>query len=479
MLIAGVGILSTPSSLHGITDPSTETTALRSIGQSSTSLGGPPIQATSTRSREGGSSNVLRVVHVSQASSVAAKPDSHMHWCWVCGKQENLTTCGGFERHVKEHYDRFLCISLDLYTKSPNTCAICGVYDTSPEHLSQHNALPCMGKSFSRASNLREHLDKEHGANDYSKLVQFSKGTAQKYFACGFCVFVSISGSKQIRHIHAHYKKSKQVRDWDPNKVILGLLSLNKDWQNFRAAYQYQDSLFSWNDTGLQERLEMSQESADVLYEAAIISLRYPVIDVSRLVQRPPNPYSRSPLPSYGGQTFNSHDLWTSPPILPSQASDAIHEDGPLPPTTSETHLSPTSATYYESHQRPQPVRSLTSDEGYLGRGYPGHQPRITTASEPSPVMEGYPGVLRSPRFGGPSQMGSTNAVPSPRPQHTTDSYYYASQAPIAGMNRLPTTQSLSSPFSPSLLPGQDAIFNVDYNYNQDQVDMRRRGTHY
>ena len=481
--MAGAGILCTPSSLHGVNDLSTETTATKSIGQSSTSLGGPPIQAISTRSREGGSSNVSRGVLAPVASSVAAMPDSHMHWCWVCGERDKLSTCGGFERHVKEHYNRYFCISLDLYTKSAKICAICGVFDISPEHLRQHNAQPCMGKSFSRALNLREHLNKEHGVNDYSKLVPFSKVTAQKYFSCGFCVFVSDSGSEQISHIHAHYKRSTQVREWDPNKAILGLLSMNKDWQDFRAAnHRLQDSSFSWNDTQLQERLEMSQEPADDLYEAAINSLRYPVIDVSRLVQRPQNPYSKSPVLSYGGQTFNNYNLSTAPPILPSQASDTIHEHRSSPLITPETYVSPTSTTYCKSHQLLQPVRSLNSEEGYLGRGYPGSQSIIASASEPSPVMEGYPGGLQSPRFGGPSQIGSTNAVPNPRPQHMTDSYYYPTQAPIASVNPVPTNQSLLSPFPkniPSLPPGQDAIFDVDDHYNQDQVDMGRRGRHY
>ena len=502
-LTTGVVSLSTPSSLHGNRYFSTETAATESIGQSSTSHGEPSIQAISTRSREGGSPNVSRGVPAPGTTSVAAITDSHEHWCWVCEKRDNLSTCGGFERHVKEHFERHYCISLDLYTRSLKTCANCGTSNPDPEHLSQYNSHPCRGKSFSRASNLREHLDKEHGVNDYSKLVQFSKATsAQKYFSCGFCVFVSGSIRKQISHIHDHYKDSKQVRDWDPNKAILGLLSLNKDWQNFRAANQHrQDSSFSWSDTRLQKRLEMSQEPADDLFKAASTSLTNTEIDVSRPVQRPQYPDSMPPVPSRLGQTIDKDDLWSAPPVLPSQALYTIHKHRPLPRTTSETYVSPTSATYYQSQRHPHPVRSQTSSEGFLDGRSLAHQPRIASASDTSPVFESYP--LQNSGFGGRSQMVSTNAVLNPSSQHIANSYHYPAQAPDASIGLHWTAQSQSSPFSynsPSWSPNQNTIFltdhqsldrsqgeavtgsrgfDVDDDYNQEQDDMRRQETHY
>lgn len=185
-------------------------------------------------------------------SSISGTP-SHSHWCTVC-KSKHFSTCDGWKRHMKEHETCYPCV-------------LCGPASTLGKD-----------KKFSRKSNLEKHLRENHGESG-ARADQWRQTVPKKAYACGFCVAYFRTLQDQMNHIdNLHYKHSQDIKEWDHNNVILGLLSqpdVKVAWQKELASNGISASDCTWQnsaDADLQTMLEMRQDSPDALAAEALRS---------------------------------------------------------------------------------------------------------------------------------------------------------------------------------------------------------------
>lgn len=343
-----------------------------------TELGTPDtLNASQSNPWEQNSSSLPRGVSVGDHVAPAASSKDHGHWCWDCD-QKSIKLCGDFKRHMQEHENKYWCIPPDsvIYEKDgSSSCAFCFASNPDPKHLnSQHSiSKKCRGKGYSRKPTLTEHVTKKHHGVDAKSMVDIHlKSTIyRKYYACGFCVFLFHSLDEQVKHVEeAHFKSSKHTRDrdhdwkrdWDPNKVIRGLLSQREVNEHWQAEFPFlQNSSLSWDPTlvkELQLRLEMSQEPGFDLFIAAVEAVIPPETNTSTLTQTPRYPNARSSLPSSSGQGFTPHD----------------------------------NAVQHEAHYRPQPYSFPSSGQSYTQQQLPAYTPSFASASSTSQAWGSHPG---------------------------------------------------------------------------------------
>ena len=174
------------------------------------------------------------------------------------------------------------------YTAGGARCAFCGFPNPSQRHCDIHNAFPCANRtldvrSYTRKPHFITHL-KTHAIPNVVELAEHWKDTIKKrHFACGFCISHFHSLIEQLNHIDvSHYRLFHHIRDWDPNKVIRGLLlqpGVSKSWQRILASHpSLMESLLRWDVSvarKLQFRLEVGNESANILAESAFNESTY------------------------------------------------------------------------------------------------------------------------------------------------------------------------------------------------------------
>ena len=215
---------------------------------------------------------------------------SHSHWCFICPNPRMITTCDGWKRHMKEHETRYRCMPKGPieYTAGSARCAFCGLPNPSQRHCDTHKAFPCANRtldvrSYTRKPHFITHL-KTHNISNIIELAEEWKDTIKKrHFACGFCISHFRSLIEQLNHIDvAHYRLFHHIQDWDPNKVIRGLLlqpGVSESWQRIMASRPgLMESLLRWDVSvvrKLQLRLEVGHESADILAESVFSESTY------------------------------------------------------------------------------------------------------------------------------------------------------------------------------------------------------------
>ena len=215
---------------------------------------------------------------------------------------------------MKEHEARYRCMPSGPieYTADGAKCAFCGLRDPSQSHCEIHKALPCANKSWDVRSYTRKphfitHL-KTHRVPNCAELADRWKDTVdKKHFSCGFCVAHFHTLIQQLNHIDvAHYKLFHHVRDWDSNNVIRGLLlqpGVAESWRRILALNpDLTESRLRWDlsvSKNMQFRLEMGNEPAEVLAEAAFNESTY---DSSHQGEAEtvdtPRPSHRGPIPA-------------------------------------------------------------------------------------------------------------------------------------------------------------------------------------
>lgn len=183
---------------------------------------------------------------------------SHSHWCTVC-KKKRITTCDGWKRHMKEHETYYPCV-------------LCGPASTLGRD-----------KKFSRKSNLVSHLREHHSVGEShteGRADQWKQTVPKKAYACGFCVTCFRTLQDQMNHIdNLHYKNSQDIKEWDDNNVILGLLSqpdVKVAWHKELALNGISVSDCTWQTSvvaDLQTMLEMCQDSPEALAAEALRSM--------------------------------------------------------------------------------------------------------------------------------------------------------------------------------------------------------------
>ena len=191
---------------------------------------------------------------------------------------------------MKEHEARYRCMPKGPieHTADGAKCAFCGLPDPSQSHCETHKAYPCANKSWDVRSYTRKphfitHL-KTHQVTNCAELADRWKDTIdKKHFSCGFCVAHFHTLIQQLNHIDvAHYRLFQNVRDWDFNNVIRGLLlqpGVAQSWQCILGSKpDLKESFLHWDSSmskKLQFRLEIGTEPAETLAEVALNESTY------------------------------------------------------------------------------------------------------------------------------------------------------------------------------------------------------------
>ena len=296
-----------------------------------------PTTPTSSRSRD-----TVLDLSTDTSTDEATQPvtNNHSHWCFICPNPRVITTCDGWKRHMKEHETRYRCMPKGPieYTTRGARCAFCGFRNPDQRHCDIHKAFPCANRtldvrSYTRKPHFITHL-KTHNISNAIDLAEHWKDTIKKrHFACGFCVFHFHSLIEQLNHIDvAHYRLFHHIRDWDPNKVIRGLLlqsGVSESWQRILASHHgLMESLLRWDVSvvrKLQFRLEVGNESADILAESAFNESTYDSSHHGEI-----ETLDASGISHYGGDTTPQEDpvIQTTAPIYTNLGERPVVDDG-------------------------------------------------------------------------------------------------------------------------------------------------------
>ena len=380
-------------------------------------------------------------------------PNSYDHFCYICENPKPIRRCGDFIRHLKKHCEEYYCIPENAVkdTEDGPRCSACDMPDPDPKHLSNHNPPKCVGRHFSRMDTLVEHRKRYHPKNpqdidNYSTLAEKSRYTGgRKKFACGFCVSGFGSLDEQVGHVHkAHYHRSMPPTGYDINKVILGLLSMNKHWQKLRTDNpSLKDSSFMWNSAlakKLQLKLEMSEESANDLYRAAFDNCNYGTNENSYVESfSGTNPTDPQMETNQAMQWFQASQSLLPRPSSFYQVSTANHETQLLRPP---------------GQQWPSTVQHHVAWNNVDYTGVYGDQGMNPTTFEND---EAYTSQYNYPFSGAPSQPAQTWASPSGL------SYDSGSYGPPLGVSSNFTTSTSSR-------QGANALTNLEQAQTQGLV---------
>ena len=479
-----------------------------------------------------------RDTSVEVQSSLAASSDKYDRWCFLCKDHRPVTTLNGFRRHVAEHFTEYRCVPHNLVssTEHGSVCVYCSVSTSDPGHPDSHVS-NCIGTKYTRLDALKDHLRDKHNICHGSVIAEQFKYTIteQKHFACGFCVLYCRSLNELVSHIDArHYRRSEHIYDWD-NNVIRGLLRqpvIIDYWQDLLAADRLTDSSFTWNPTDakkLRERLEMSAESAEILYRVAIDKSNYGAgqhghvesmsiighTELGRYTNPSNQTFQRDRVlspPSYAPESdFTTHVTRMTAPNLTShlQASDwdslnnsdrnAIYENRPLPQNTSEMFGSPAHAMVHDADPRLQPLDSPDTSENFMHHHqHPAYLSSTASAGSVLQSLKGQAGISHNLRHTGYSPGLSPSFSTDPRSRAHADFVYpkLTTQVTPSPLSRNRGTSSLAhhSTYNPGHRPtiaaqsphpemtdghGIDTVFDSDdqkpFMQRQDHSQRQRR----
>lgn len=208
-------------------------------------------------------------------------------WCTYCSPPRRFKRKDGWARHEREKHEEheYPCMPNGAieFTEQGPVCAICKTKDPDKVHLDKHNIGSCIGTHLStqvykRRIDLVNHLKLRHEISNGQGLAEDWKRAPNKQaWACGFCVNYFPHRMDRVNHIYAeHYAQGADMRNWDPVKVIQGLLRQPRLWdkwsEHLLARYSSAPPELTWHASvvgSLQKRLEMGEESPDVLVAAA------------------------------------------------------------------------------------------------------------------------------------------------------------------------------------------------------------------
>ncbi|MCJ1260383.1 hypothetical protein MMC22_000243 [Lobaria immixta] len=219
--------------------------------------------------------------------STSNSTDKITCWCTYCSPPRRFKTKDGWARHERETHEEHVYPCMlngdNEFTEQGPVCAICKTKYPDKVHLNNHNIGSCIGNTLSaqgykRRIDLVNHLKLQHEVSNGQGLAEDWKRAPNKQaWACGFCVNYFPHRMDRINHIHAeHYTQGADMHNWDPVKVIRGLLLQPRLWDRWSEHLLVRCSSASpeltWHTSvveSLQKRLEMGEESPDVLVAAA------------------------------------------------------------------------------------------------------------------------------------------------------------------------------------------------------------------
>lgn len=155
--------------------------------------------------------------------------DNH-YWCTVCEEPNSYKDSGSWKKHEKEHETVFVC-GLDNAAESRSA---------SQSHASK--PFTCKRRDI-----MVNHLNRSHGVLETQQgrdLADQWRHTLKKQaWSCGFCVALFSTFQDRLKHIDTeHFRRHQSIHEWDPNKVILGLLQqpkMEKIWKTKMASLPY------------------------------------------------------------------------------------------------------------------------------------------------------------------------------------------------------------------------------------------------
>ena len=234
---------------------------------------------------------------IEEVSSSSSKSSGHAHWCTVCEQPKVIKTCDGWKRHMREHETIYPCMPNGPVVAAENgpKCCFCHLPYPDQNHLDTHSVSKCHGgyekaHSYTRKANMVRHLKAVHNASEanastLADIWRDSHKNRRRFFSCGFCISIFFTVKEQNSHIETkHWSQHQDIRDWDTNRVILGLLlqpGVSNSWQELLARHHVRsDSDLSahWNPTVseyVQLKLEIGQSSAQALAELAFKQSSY------------------------------------------------------------------------------------------------------------------------------------------------------------------------------------------------------------
>lgn len=302
------------------------------------------------------------------------RPPRIISWCTYCSPPRPFKTKDGWARHERETHEEHVypCMlngAIETMEHGP-ICAICKTIDPDDIHLDKHNRGLC---SFStkRRVDLVNHLKVRHGVSNGKRLAEdWKRAPGKKAWACGFCVKCFSQSMDRINHIYAeHYAQRADMHSWDAVKVIQGLLRqprLLDTWSDYlraRCSSSSSTPELTWNDsivTSLQKRLEMGEESPEILVAAAY--------DQSNLS---PDVSGREPMSSSVDKVVDLTAVDITPyqfpqtsvtPPSPSYScdrSDTPHEPGS---DTEMTEFSIVDDSYLDAESMERPIQTFEDD---------------------------------------------------------------------------------------------------------------------
>ena len=174
---------------------------------------------------------------IDQGSPTSSKTDDHLHWCHICEHPEGIGTCDGYKRHMREHETEHTCMPDGpvKVTEAGADCCFCGASNPNHSNLASHDVFKCYvqyakRQSYTRRVNLRNHIKDAHNTSeDHASALAKAWGDChknrRKFFSCGFCICHFPTLKEQISHLDGkHWSQHQELKEWDINKVILGLL---------------------------------------------------------------------------------------------------------------------------------------------------------------------------------------------------------------------------------------------------------------
>ena len=374
--MATIATFNAPPNAYGNSNLSDGGVALNSSAQPPSYSGDPSIHSMPREFRDERPYSPSRDTPFSSPSSQTATPDEHALWCPICKDHTGCSSIDSLKRHARDHLRYYYCPyciqDLQVSTEHGPKCPKCDKHSPDPKHLNKHQVPKCVQKLYTRKENLDKHLTKLH--NDKCS-IDASATIDQKHFACGFCGHYCKSSNELVDHIHddaRHHGSPKNRRDWNNDMVIWGLLSPNVRWRDWLAAHRYPPrSSFSWSASHAEElipKLEMGQEPADSLCQAAISKRNHHVSSCGYVESAPVTGYTDTGInSSHSFQAFHDQDRLSPLASTPDQRSISS------PPPARDWNGPGYSDcnTNYRDWQSPQMTREIYGTPMY---GYPGHR---------------------------------------------------------------------------------------------------------
>ena len=231
-----------------------------------------------------------------QGSPTSSKTGDHLHWCNICENPKEIRTCDGYKRHMREHETIYQCMPNGPVrsTEAGTECYFCGASNPDQSHLDKHHVSKCSGQSYTRRVHLSHHIKEVHITSEsYASALAKAWGdphkNKRKFFSCGFCICCFNTLKEISNHIDIeHWRQHQELKQWNNNKVILGLLlqpGVKEAWQqllmladiNLEFDPQYNPAP-QWPTSVIEQvqlQLEIRKDSAPALAKLAFDKSSY------------------------------------------------------------------------------------------------------------------------------------------------------------------------------------------------------------